>query len=301
MEVENVFRSRKKNKENKITERALYASLFSMVLCCAMLLETTYAWFTQEINTGVAVIQTGEMSVELVVESGQDENGVTYAKAGAENLRFKAADITALQAAADASGEQAAEVTELEKAKAAQASAAAITYFEPGGTYYLPPIYVMNTGNIDLKYTVAVSFAKASTTSLEGDSDVEPISEDGNSGDATQIGDLREVIQFKVSLGNSTEEPAALETLDNSVLTIDGEGTENISGDSNGTANEAANHAVVNIFSGELKAAAGEEKSISEPIVIQAVMPADIESGYQNLQLDGMQIIVSATQAIADN
>lgn len=54
-------------KENRITERALYASLLSIVLCCVMLVETTYAWFTQTITSQVAVIQTGEMSAALVV------------------------------------------------------------------------------------------------------------------------------------------------------------------------------------------------------------------------------------------
>lgn len=299
MEVRNVLGSRKQKKENKVTERALYASLFSMVLCCAMLLETTYAWFTQEISTGVAVIQTGEMSVELVVENGVDENGVIYAKAGAENLRFKAADITAVQATAEDSGEQAVAVTALDMAKAAQASGENdITYFEPGGTYYLPPIYVMNTGNIDLKYMVAVSFDNASTKSANG---VVTVAEGEKAGDIAQISDLLDVISFKVSLGNSTEEPVDLATLDNAAAVTAEEGTADDNGDANGTANEETKDTAVNVFSGILEAATGEEKSISEPIVIQAVMPSDIESGYQNLQLEGIQIIVSATQVIADN
>ncbi|MBR3762543.1 MAG: hypothetical protein IKK59_07350 [Lachnospiraceae bacterium] len=270
-------------KENKVTERALYASLFSMVLCCAMLLETTYAWFTQEITTGVAVIQTGEMSAALVVES-VDENGVTYAKASDANLVFKAADITAVQAMAEGSGEQATVVTAFDMAKAAHTSGGdGITYFEPGGTYYLPPIYVMNTGNIDLKYTVAVSFKK--------EDDVAVASEEGSS----LKSDLRDVIQFDVSLGNSEAEPVALETLDNSVVATAGEGIENVDGEDAVTTKKDA----FNIYNGVLEASTGEEKNISDPIIIRATMPSDIESGYQNLKLENMKIIVYATQMIA--
>lgn len=284
MEVKKVFRSRKMKKENKVTERALYASLFSMVLCCAMLLETTYAWFTQEITTGVAVIQTGEMSAALVVESVDENNAPVYAKASDAKLVFKAADITAVQAMAEGSGEQATVVTEFDMAKAAHTSGGdGITYFEPGGTYYLPPIYVENTGNIDLKYTVAVSFKK--------EDDVAVASEDGSS----LKSDLRDVIRFDVSLGNSEAEPVALENLDNSVVATAGEGIENVDGEDAVTTKKDA----FNIYNGVLEASTGEEKSISDPIIIRATMPSDIESSYQNLKLENMKIIVYATQMIA--
>ena len=290
-----MFRNRKKNKENKITERALYASLFSMVLCCAMLLETTYAWFTQEINTGVAVIQTGEMSVELVVENGVVENEMTYAKASAANLIFKAEDTTALQTASEGSGEQT-KVTVLDMAKAAQDSGVeSITYFEPGGTYYLPPIYVKNTGNIDLKYMVTVSFAGAQTTSVaetteDGNSDATPAtaSETTEADSATKATvDLRNVIGFKAFSGTE-ENGQDLIAVDNTETVTTTENSENAVTETVTNPN--------NIFTGELKAGA-----ISEPIVIQASMLPDMGIDCANLKLDGIQIIVTATQITASN
>ncbi len=243
-----MFRSRKKNKESKVTERALYASLFSMVLCCAMLLETTYAWFTQEISTGVAVIQTGEMSVELVIENGVDENGVTYAKAGAENLRFKAADTTAVQATAEGSGEQA--------TGAATSTVTENPYlFQPGGVYELPTIYVMNTGNIDVKYMLTISFAGAST----------------KKGEEQAKNDLLNAITFEAIVGGET-------------------GTTIISKEENKKSFE--------VLSGVLSATE-ESKKKSVPIVIRATMNSDVGTEYADLNLEGIQIIVTATQTSA--
>lgn len=278
----------KRNKENKVTERALYASLFSMVLCCAMLLETTYAWFTQEINTGVAVIQTGEMSVELVIESG--DGGFKKAEG---NLVFKAADITAVQATAEGSGEQTIAVTALDMAKAAHTSGGdGITYFEPGGTYYLPPIYVMNTGNIDLKYMVTVSFANVKTTSAKSTSE-DPASTEGDASGAEpatisadeEIVDLRNVIGFTAFSGAEEKPLSAVEN----ATTV----TTDVSSEKIVTENENNQNSIV---TGVLEAGV-----ISEPIVIQASMLPDMGIDCANLKLEGIQIIVTATQVIAED
>ena len=50
---------------NRITKRALFLSFVSMFLCFTMLLGTTYAWFTDNVNSGLNKIVAGNLDVEL--------------------------------------------------------------------------------------------------------------------------------------------------------------------------------------------------------------------------------------------
>ena len=47
------------------TKRALLASVMAMLLCCTMLLGTTYAWFTDSVSSGSNIIQTGNLDIEV--------------------------------------------------------------------------------------------------------------------------------------------------------------------------------------------------------------------------------------------
>ena len=49
----------------KSTKRALVSSVFALVLCFAMLLGTTYAWFTDSVTSSGNVIQSGTLDVQL--------------------------------------------------------------------------------------------------------------------------------------------------------------------------------------------------------------------------------------------
>ena len=49
------------------TKKALMMSIFSMVLCMAMLMGTTFAWFTDTAGTGVNIVKAGNLDVELQV------------------------------------------------------------------------------------------------------------------------------------------------------------------------------------------------------------------------------------------
>lgn len=49
----------------KSTKRALISSVFALVLCFAMLLGTTYAWFTDEVSSEGNIIQTGTLDIEM--------------------------------------------------------------------------------------------------------------------------------------------------------------------------------------------------------------------------------------------
>ena len=49
----------------KATKRALVSSALALFLCFAMLLGTTYAWFTDEVSSANNIIQTGTLDIEM--------------------------------------------------------------------------------------------------------------------------------------------------------------------------------------------------------------------------------------------
>ena len=52
--------------EQTKTKKALIMSVLSMVLCIAMLIGMTFAWFTDTASTGVNKIQAGNLDVKLM-------------------------------------------------------------------------------------------------------------------------------------------------------------------------------------------------------------------------------------------
>ena len=50
---------------NKATKRALVSSVMALFLCFAMLLGTTFAWFTDSVISGNNKITAGNLDVEL--------------------------------------------------------------------------------------------------------------------------------------------------------------------------------------------------------------------------------------------
>jgi predicted ribosomally synthesized peptide with SipW-like signal peptide len=55
------------------TKRALLTSVLSLVLCFAMLLGTTFAWFTDTVTSSGNVIQVGDLDVELYQHTSATE------------------------------------------------------------------------------------------------------------------------------------------------------------------------------------------------------------------------------------
>ena len=109
----------------KSTKRALLGSVMAMVLCLAMLVGATFAWFTDTASTGVNKIQAGNLDVALEMK---DASG-NWVSAEGKTLDF---------------------------VKAADAKGEAILW-EPGCTYTLPELRVVNNGNLALKYKVAIT------------------------------------------------------------------------------------------------------------------------------------------------
>ena len=114
------------------TKRALVLSLLSMLLCVSMLIGSTYAWFTDTATTAVNKIQAGTLDVALEMST---DNGATWKNAEGKTLNFMTADNRA-------------EIL-----------------WEPGCTYALPLLRVVNKGNLSLKYEIVI-------TGIDGDAEL---------------------------------------------------------------------------------------------------------------------------------
>ena len=110
----------------KATKHALMSSVVVLLLCCAMLIGTTFAWFTDTASTAVNKIQAGTLDVALEMK---DASG-NWVNAEGQTLSWK---------------------------KAAGAPANEQVLWEPGCTYELPELRIVNKGNLALKYKIVIS------------------------------------------------------------------------------------------------------------------------------------------------
>ena len=109
----------------KTTKRALLSSVMAIVLCLAMLIGTTFAWFTDSASTAVNKIQAGKLDVALEMST----DGTNWETAEGKTLTFKTQDNRA----------------------------AGNILWEPGCTYELPQLRVVNKGNLALKYKIQIT------------------------------------------------------------------------------------------------------------------------------------------------
>ena len=121
------------------TKRALLTSVMALVMCVVMLLGTTFAWFTDTATANVNKIQAGNLDVALYY--GDTANGAigtswTELVDGSPALKF-------LQSNGTTATQQ-------------------DFYWEPGGTYSLPALKVVNNGNLNLKYKIEITGIKGS-------------------------------------------------------------------------------------------------------------------------------------------
>ena len=110
----------------KLTKHALIVSIMAMLLCVAMLVGTTFAWFTDTASTAVNKIQAGNLDVALEMK----DNSGNWVNAEGQTLSWK---------------------------KAAGAPAGEQVLWEPGCTYELPELRIVNKGNLALKYKIVIS------------------------------------------------------------------------------------------------------------------------------------------------
>lgn len=105
----------------KSMKKSLLFSILALILCTAMLLGTTFAWFTDSASTKVNKIQAGTLDVQLLDTEGQSLEGKTLAWQKATGYESEP------------------------------------VLWEPGCTYKLQPITIKNNGNLALKYKIEIS------------------------------------------------------------------------------------------------------------------------------------------------
>ena len=113
------------------TKKALLSSAFAILICVAMLIGTTFAWFTDTAKAAVNRIQSGTLDVALEMKNSEGD----WVSAEGETLNF-----------VKAPGAEAEEIL-----------------WEPGVTYALPELRIVNKGNLALKYKIAIAGAKDAT------------------------------------------------------------------------------------------------------------------------------------------
>ena len=101
------------------SKKALLSSAFALVLSVAMLIGTTFAWFTDTASTAVNKIQAGTLKIDIV-----DKNGVS--------IKGKSMSFVNKEGSSD-------------------------ILWEPGATFKTTGFKIKNTGNLALKYKLALN------------------------------------------------------------------------------------------------------------------------------------------------
>lgn len=114
---------------SKSTKRALISSTLAILMCVAMLIGTTFAWFTDTASTAVNKIQAGTLNVDIVDKNGDSLDG--------KSLSFKDVNNN----------------TDI--------------LWEPGATFNLDSFKIVNKGNLAFKYKVIISGVNGNAKLLE--------------------------------------------------------------------------------------------------------------------------------------
>ena len=125
------------------SKKALLSSAFALALSVAMLIGTTFAWFTDTASTGVNKIVSGNLKVDIIGENSDSH---------IEKLNFK-------------------------KAAATDAEAGAAILWEPGCRYLTEGFRIANKGNLALKWKAQVNMNNIINGKVEGST----IAKDGKS------------------------------------------------------------------------------------------------------------------------
>ena len=171
--------------ERRATKRALLTSITALVMCVVMLAGTTFAWFTDTASTNVNKIQAGKLDVKLEMATGWDADGnpTAWDDAEGKTLNF------------------------LQKQANGTVAANADILWEPGCTYELPELKVVNNGNLALKYEIAITGA----VDADGRNDLDSMK-------------LLNVLKFKSVVNNVPMENAYGQTIATGKLETNGEG-----------------------------------------------------------------------------
>ena len=112
------------------TKHALFSSVMSLFLCVAMLIGSTFAWFTDTASTGVNKIEAGTLKVDIVNENDESIKGDSMSFVNAKNE--------------------------------------ANILWEPGVTFKTTGFKIVSTGTLALKYKLALNGVTGDTTTTDG-------------------------------------------------------------------------------------------------------------------------------------
>ncbi len=141
--------------KTKITKRALFASVLSLLVCFSMLIGSTFAWFTDSATTGVGNIVAGTLEIDLVDKAGESLVGE------GKSISF-----------VDKDGKEISDIL-----------------WEPGCSYLLEEVTLVNKGNLWAKCKLVITAVNGAT---DGDVDLASVI-DVYEGD-NKIGTLREIL-----------------------------------------------------------------------------------------------------------
>ena len=195
-------------KTRNSTKSKLLSSVIALVLCVSMLIGATFAWFTDTASTGVNKIQAGNLDIALEMK----DNSGNWVNAEGKTLQFKVG------------GSIPAEGTQI--------------LWEPGCTYELPDLRIINKGNLALKYKIVI-------TGIQGDAE------------------LNRVIDWTINDANlSADHPLAPGASD--TLTIKGHMQESAG---NEYQNKSIDNIAISVYAtqlgGELNGVSGENDSFN--------------------------------------
>ena len=122
----------------KSTKNKLLSSIATLCVCFAMLIGSTYAWFTDFTSTGVNKIQAGNLDVKLLMY-----DGTTYVDISNDTTPIFGSDTSTIAGPNNSD-----------------------TLWEPGKTQ-VAYLAIENAGNLDLKYKVALSVENVSNNLYE--------------------------------------------------------------------------------------------------------------------------------------
>ena len=117
------------------SKKMFLISIFTILLCIAMLISTTFAWFTDTASTSINKIESGKLDVKLEMSI----DGITWKNGESKTLNFLQRD----------EENNIVENSDL--------------LWEPGCSFELPQLRVVNNGNLSLKYKIII-------TGIDGDS-----------------------------------------------------------------------------------------------------------------------------------
>lgn len=115
--------------KNQSTKRAFCSSVAAVVICVAMLIGTTFAWFTSTASTGVNKIESGTLKVDIVDAAGESIQNKTMSFVN----KNESANIL----------------------------------WEPGATFHTPVFKIKSLGNLALKYKLILNGVTGTNKLLE--------------------------------------------------------------------------------------------------------------------------------------